>query len=426
MVAAVALALGAAFAAPTGVRADTPPWTRIVGTRFDDVDGAVFLGVRVHAARGRDTTGAMLLDTGIGFLGLDHATASRLEVTDPHGGGGIEFATGRVDSISFDGGVLDSLGPVVSLDAGVVRRSTGRSVIGLLGEAPLQHAMVVIDYVAESLAVFRRGPDHGSRKNALDIDNSLYYSALRFSDSASIVPFELAGDGKIVVTARFSSPAPPHTGSEVRLIVDTGATKTALFEHALSKAVPRYRRWPRLRGFVVPTLMGASSASIARVPAIEVRAVGGWMTVTGMDAALMDGPLPEQLSQAVGTPIAGLLGYTFLREFRVGIDFPEHRLVLERHGRDVGRRWEYSQPGIQLEWTAAGPRVLGVISRSPAARAGIRAGDLLRRIAGRDVTHDDLIDVIRALEGPPGTAVGLEVVRDGHAQVRRVIRRQLL
>jgi serine protease Do len=64
---------------------------------------------------------------------------------------------------------------------------------------------------------------------------------------------------------------------------------------------------------------------------------------------------------------------------------------------------------------AAGALITGVERRAPAERAGLRAGDVVTRFAGKPVEkHVDLLAL--AAQTRPGTAVAVEFIRDGTAQ----------
>ena len=86
----------------------------------------------------------------------------------------------------------------------------------------------------------------------------------------------------------------------------------------------------------------------------------------------------------------------------------------------------YAGTGMVVEDTENGFLVEGVIAHSPAAEAGIKAGDWLRTVDGVEVsglTFDELTDLLR---GNAGTGVTITVQRDGETLafdlVRAVIR----
>ena len=146
-----------------------------------------------------------------------------------------------------------------------------------------------------------------------------------------------------------------------------------------------------------------------------------------MDAAVIGGDLPGLLEAAVREPVDGLLGYSFLKHFRIALDYPRGVLWLDPDRGDVpDREGEYCHPGIQLESVGGSLRVMAVAVGSPAARAGIRAGDELLSVDGRQVSGDDVVEVARKLEGRPGSGVVLRFRRGSREWSRRVIRTPLL
>lgn len=371
---------------------------------FEDLDGAILLSARVHGPA-RDTSGTFLLDTGAGFLALDHPVAVALGISVGTVPTGVEFAPVAADSLSIGGVRIAARTPALDIDAEVVRRATGRDVLGLIGEQPLDSSAVVIDYRRDSLLILDSGRDVG----------------LQWGDARAVVPFELAGDGKILVSARLGGSARTLT-----LIVDTGATKSALFAPALDRNVGGWRRWKSLRGLSAPTLVGSPPAAIVRVPSTRVRTTAGWLELNDMDAAVITSELQGMLSRASGRSIAGVLGYTFLRNYRVTLDYPRRRMLLERHAGITGRPYEYSQVGLQLERVADSLTVSGVVPGSPAAAARIKAGDVLLEVNDHSYPPDRLLEATRGLEGPPGTAVRIRLARGARQWSVRLVRRQLL
>jgi carboxyl-terminal processing protease len=59
------------------------------------------------------------------------------------------------------------------------------------------------------------------------------------------------------------------------------------------------------------------------------------------------------------------------------------------------------------------PTVLAPLPGSPAERAGIRAGDVIVRVDGREVERLDTQEIVRLVRGPAGTAVTLTVLHQG-------------
>lgn len=145
-----------------------------------------------------------------------------------------------------------------------------------------------------------------------------------------------------------------------------------------------------------------------------------------LDAIVMESELQEVLSQVVGTPVHGLLGYTFLRHYRLTIDYPQRVLWLEAAADPDPRPFEYSHPGIQIERDGASLRLVAVAEGSPAAREKVAVGDTLVSVDGRDVSAHDLAEVARWLEGEPGSRVTLVLANSAGRRTVAITRRRLL
>ncbi len=81
---------------------------------------------------------------------------------------------------------------------------------------------------------------------------------------------------------------------------------------------------------------------------------------------------------------------------------------------------EYIGIGVELGYRDGHLEVVAPIEESPAALAGILAGDTLLAIDGRDVEGYSVFDVEELLAGPPGSSVRLEVLHPGDAQAHEI------
>jgi hypothetical protein len=386
--------------------------------RFEDLEGAILVRARLVSASGHDTSGIFVLDTGAGFLALDLGLARLLGIAD--GGSAtaaVDLAARPLARLELGGLQMDQVSPVLTLDAGVIRRVTGRPVLGLLGQALFRDRVVVLDYLEGTIVLL---PPESSPASA----SSAAGPAL--SAAAVAVPFRLAGDGKVLVSGWVAGRAGRPAG-KVTLIVDTGATKSVFFRAALDRRLPGWTAWPALRGLGAPTLTGDANAELVRVPGIELRTPGGVAARSGVDAAVLTGDLGRALADDVGEQVDGLLGYSFLKHYRIALDFPRGLLWLDPSRGDVADRpEEYSHPGLQLESVGETVRIFAVAEGSPAARAGIRAGDELVAIDGGSVSGFDVVMAARKLEGAPGSALTLRLRRGPREWTCRLVRRRLL
>ena len=331
---------------------------------------------------------------------------------------------------------------MLTVNGEVVRRVSDRPVLGLIGHRPLGDRAVWIDYGERIVALiparsadwdYPAPPDAnadvvreaGGRDSSLARSRVLLSAVL--SPRAKPVPFRLVGDGKILVRGVVSDPVPPATSGHLNLLVDTGATKGVLFEDAIESVVRHVDRWRMLRGLVAPTLIGAASARIAIIPSIEIEAEGERLRADGVDAGLIRSELSGVLSRITRETIHGLIGYSFLKRFRIVVDYPNRVLWLDPipNYRD-DRPLEYCHVGLQLERRRGAVLVMGVVEDSPAARAGIALGDEVVALDGARVEGLDLLTLSRRMEGRPGRRLTLVMRRNDVERTVRLVRRRLL
>ncbi|TSC63167.1 MAG: Carboxy-terminal-processing protease [Parcubacteria group bacterium Athens0416_74] len=90
----------------------------------------------------------------------------------------------------------------------------------------------------------------------------------------------------------------------------------------------------------------------------------------------------------------------------------------EQFGEDMSGKFE----GVGME-IAVRDQVLTIVTPlkgTPAERAGLKSGDKILKIDGKD-THDlDVSGAIKLIRGPKGTVVTLTIAREGDAKVREV------
>lgn len=85
----------------------------------------------------------------------------------------------------------------------------------------------------------------------------------------------------------------------------------------------------------------------------------------------------------------------------------------------------YTGVGIEVDVVADEVVVVSPIAGSPAARSGIRSGDVIVAVDGASVEDGDLPDTIEKLRGRPGSNVRITVERD-NALIDHEMRRQII
>nr|HMN31230.1 S41 family peptidase [Caldilineaceae bacterium] len=71
----------------------------------------------------------------------------------------------------------------------------------------------------------------------------------------------------------------------------------------------------------------------------------------------------------------------------------------------------FSGIGAQMGIRDGLPIIVAPIDGSPAAKAGIKAGDILIRVDGEDVTTTDLSAIVEKVRGPAGSTIQLTILR---------------
>jgi S1-C subfamily serine protease len=110
--------------------------------------------------------------------------------------------------------------------------------------------------------------------------------------------------------------------------------------------------------------------------------------------------------------LAGIVGGGLLHRFRVIYDCPHGKIYLEPTGR-VGERFEHDMAGLKWLNTGEGRRefrVRSVRAGSPAGEAGLRPGEVLVRVDGKEAGEFDRSRLAGYLQRE-GRAVRMEVKR---------------
>jgi len=120
--------------------------------------------------------------------------------------------------------------------------------------------------------------------------------------------------------------------------------------------------------------------------------------------------LSRQTSSVLTNPaLAGNVGYGVLRQFDITFDYAARQIFLEPNANH-GQPDAYDRAGLWLERGERGIEVVEVVADSPAAAAGLKAGDVIVAVDGKAMALPDLRALLRAA---PGTRVRLRVSAAG-------------
>lgn len=193
-------------------------------------------------------------------------------------------------------------------------------------------------------------------------------------------------------------------GQTYRLMVDTGSPSELLL---FPTEVRRSRLWDDARPFA-PTVLRGIGGTTAR---LGRKARGGRLTIGdfAFDAPLVSLYDPKDFNQAQAR-YDGVIGLPLIERLDWSTEVRKKRLWVRANGRPEAPE-VYSRSGLWLERKGETISVAVVSPASPAAEAGIRAGDVL-------APDTDWTAVRRALGGAAGQQATLNVVTPAGTQAR--------
>lgn len=248
-----------------------------------------------------------ILDTGAGMSLLSPRTAEALAIM-PNGvregagaGGRVAVSLGRVDSLAVGGARSDAMPIAITAEVDRIGHAVGERIDGNLGYDFLRAFRLTLDYGNRVLRL-TRGPDGGPDAEDADGDG---------------IPFRLAAPVKpLVLLSVFVNGTGPHS-----FVLDTGASVTVL-SSSVASAVG-------IGTDTADAMTGAGGRLRATVGRAAALSVGG---VELPDVTVFVADFLADLASVTEVPLDGIIGYNFLRHFRVTIDYPAARLWLAKAG----------------------------------------------------------------------------------------------
>ncbi len=156
-----------------------------------------------------------------------------------------------------------------------------------------------------------------------------------------------------------------------------------------------------------PTDATEAASEAAAEPAVSLEEVRRFVSVfRAVQEAYVEPVDDERLMRAA---IRGLL-----------LDLDPHSAYLDQEATTaLGEQASGAYGGLGLEVIQRPDRALIVVApidETPAARAGLRSGDVIVAIDGEPVSAPDQADAVARLRGEPGSTVDLTVEREGEAE----------
>jgi hypothetical protein len=329
-----------------------------------------------------------VVDTGVSTpLLIDTGTAKKLQLRPNrlHGlvNGSVELASASINSISLIGaGIGERLESPQSsaylVDLKMLDGAyTGPRIAGIIGAPLLAEYSVRFDFERKVMSVLTAGV------------------RLPPISDATMVTLTSRNDGYNVVVS-------PQEGISVRLVVDTGAITSSLpisvspYLKPIGSTMGRYRQL----GFAV----------IGDRLRLATFNIGG---LQDRDVAM----------DAAPSFVFAVLGLDLLSRFRVTLDFPQGKMILERVPNQAAKSHLRGWTGIAMESRGRGFRIREVAGNSPAAQAGATRGDEVLGVDGYRLDGVPPTVADELLIGYAGTQASLTIRRGGHLHTLQFVRR---
>lgn len=403
------LALNCALAQPIPASATASPSAAqpgglVQGTPKARVDfrihnGIITIPVRINGSR----VLRLLLDTGMAapVVVLFHRetaveaglkTAGKVQL----GGAGSEAP---MPALLANDATLDVSGlrltgqNVVIMDEG--REGSPWRVDGIVGKSLFDRYVAEIDFERSTVAFFDPAEGHveeGAASFPIELGNGfpVFEAAVRIREDGEAVPLRLLLD----------------IGHRNALSLNVDASSGILPpEHTIDTIAGR-----GVQGEIPAVLGWVHGLSLAGFP------------LTGLPAAFLGAGANPGVSQATA---AGNVGSLIWSRFRMVIDYRGNKVYLAPNSR-FGKPFPFNQAGLVLEQDREYAYfVRHIVSVSPAAEAGLREGDKILAVNGRDPASLPYWDVLDLFAGVSGTLT-LTVDRGGSRMKKQVVLRRLL
>lgn len=212
-------------------------------------------------------------------------------------GGSVKLMFAHVNSMTIGSALKENVQVAITNEIQRIAAVIQSRVDGVLGFAFLKEFVVVIDYRNGTLRLALPSEEGNGNGNG----------------SGSRISFKLASTSKPLILV----PAIVNGQGPFQFALDTGASRTMLsIELARKLAVETADDSPVTGGGgKIKILAGKVSSLAVGDAAVHDHAIGA-------------GDFLDMLSKAVGAQLDGIIGYNFLNQFEVTIDYPRSRLEL--------------------------------------------------------------------------------------------------
>jgi predicted aspartyl protease len=258
----------------------------------------ILLPVKINGAGPFD----FILDTGAGtsLVSAELGQTLGIEVISSKegqsAGGVVSISLARLDSLEVGSAKLNDV-DVGLVDLSHIGKTVGARIDGDLGYNFLKHFRITLDY----------------RKHEIRFDDPKRFESVGASKAVTEIPMRLASPAKpLILVDVYANGRGPF-----QFAVDTGASTTAITPE-LAKELG-----------VASSPIGAATTAGAHVDVtggiLQTFQVGG-AKIENSNVVVAD--FFGMLSKAIGAKLDGIVGYNFLRNYKVALDYPNETLSL--------------------------------------------------------------------------------------------------
>jgi len=258
----------------------------------------ILLPVKINGAGPFD----FILDTGAGTSLVSSELGHTLGIKvvgskeGQSAGGAVSVSLARLDTLEVGSAKLNDV-DVGLVDLSHIGKTVGAKIDGDLGYNFLKYFRITLDY----------------RKNEIRFDDPKRFESVGPSKAVTEIPMRLASPAKpLILVDVYANGRGPF-----QFAVDTGASTTAITPE-LAKELG-----------VASSPIGAATTAGAHVAVtggiLQSFQVGGAKI---QNSNVVIGDFFGMLSKAIGAKLDGIVGYNFLRHYKVALDYPNETLTL--------------------------------------------------------------------------------------------------
>lgn len=243
-----------------------------------------------------------ILDTGAGTSLLSPALGQKLGVKivgskeGQSAGGAVSVSLARVSSMAVGDASLDDV-DVGLVDLSHIGKTVGARIDGDLGYNFLKHFRLTLDY----------------RKQQIRLDDPKRFESAGRSSAITEVPMRLANPAKpLILVDVYANGRGPF-----QFAIDTGTSTTAI--------TPDLAKQLGLATSSIGPVTTGGAHLDATAGVLSSFQLGGART---NDLAVMVADFFAVLSKVIGAKLDGIVGYNFLRNYKVALDYPNEMLSL--------------------------------------------------------------------------------------------------